>query len=430
MKDAILRHALITNPIVLKVIEAFPTAIPRIAILTLLSHGLFKCYNAVVLPPLQKESSTSVVTVSPITTRDNEFTATFTPIHFSDDESIVVTDIAADAEYTTMPVPAETTTEDKSFEVNVTKISAVLDRFESKILSLVGGTRFHPSPSITEEEMGNKKVDIVSEIDTLDTIATDIDLTTSNTSFEVIEVCDDKLVDVAHQDQNQLDCSDASNHLSLKSYEITLPSSESTSLWSTLTTPSSKAAVRAFGVIASALFSVNVLPPIVRHVVTVFAAIFILGLLVQEIRGAFSNRNNADALDSLIHDIEARTLSYKSEMEPLVVASQNEEIKASSSVLSSLRFWRTRLPILDGVANMSSELVLTQGNLNDENVGEYMTGELEEDVAPQVEPAVEYFDAAPVETTSPTSKSVWRWMTPVYSQPKMTRTACTAIVGM
>ena len=444
LKDAVMTHASIVNPTVLKVIETIPTAIRQIAILTLLAHGLMKFYNAVVRPFFRKESSTSTVSISPITTGDNEFMATFTPIHFSDDESVVVTDIAAEAEFTTLPVATETTKEDKAFEVNVTKISAVLDRFESKILSLVGGTRFHPSPSIlAEDEIEAKHIEVISSVEMEESVMTDIDSTT-NDSIEVSDDDQDKVTnrEETHNeetvDSERSVTNDKKSSLSLKPYEITLssPLPASSTLWSILTTPSSKAAVRAFGVIASALFSVNVLPPMVRHAVAVFAALFILGMLVQEIRGAFSTHENTDALDSLIHDIEERTLSYTNEMEPLVVASRHEEVEPTATH-SSLRFWRTRLPILDGIAHFSSQLISSRNNAENENVDECEIKEEEETADAsfsQFESDVHFYneaeqDAQPEVTTSP-PKNVWRWMSPVYSQPKMTRTACTAIVGM
>ena len=444
LKDAVMTHASIVNPTVLKVIETVPTAIPQIAILTLLAHGLMKFYNAVVRPFFRKESSTSTVSISPITTGDNEFMATFTPIHFSDDESVVVTDIAAEAEFTTLPVATETTKEDKAFEVNVTKISAVLDRFESKILSLVGGTRFHPSPSIlAEDEIEAKHIEVISSVEMEESVMTDID-STINDSIKVSDDDQDKVTnrEETHNeetvDSERSVTNDKKSSLSLKPYEITLssPLPASSTLWSILTTPSSKAAVRAFGVIASALFSVNVLPPMVRHAVAVFAALFILGMLVQEIRGAFITRDNADALDSLIHDIEERTLSYTNEMEPLVVASRHEEVEPTATH-SSLRFWRTRLPILDGIAHFSSQLVFSRKNAENENVDECEIKEEEESADAsfsQFESDVHFYneaeqDTQPEVTPSP-PKNVWRWMSPVYSQPKMTRTACTAIVGM
>ena len=194
-------------------------------------------------------------------------------------------------------------------------------------------------------------------------------------------------------------------------------------------TPSSKAAVRALGVIACAFFSENVLPPVVRQVVAVFAGLFILGMLVQEIRGVFSNCENANTLDSLIHDIEARTSAYASEMEPLVVASR-------PTSRSSLRFWRTRLPILDGIANFSSRFMSQNVLKDDETEAECDVKEVQEDTfteSVQFESDVHYYnetqEEGPKVIASP-SKNVWRWISPMHAQPKMTRTACTAIVGM
>lgn len=429
LKDVIMNHASIINPTAQKAIELFPAAIPKLAILALMAHGVMKFYNAVARTFLHKEPSTSAASISPITTDDNEFIATFTPIHFEEDDSVVVTDIACNPEFLTMPASTESAKEDKSFEVNVTKISAVLDRFESKILSLVGGTRFHPSPVLLEE-------DEVHEKQTDENVMVEPDITI-NESADMMDPCDDDSANMAQEfeihtadtiETEETKSMEKECIPSLKSYEIALSSSPSSPIWSTFMTPSSKAAVRALGVIACAFFSENVLPPVVRQVVALFAGLFILGMLVQEIRGVFSNCENANTLDSLIHDIEARTSAYASEMEPLVVSSR-------PTSRSSLRFWRTRLPILDGIATFSSHFV-SRDSLNDDTEAESDIKEVHEDAVTeshQFESDVHYFnetqEEAPKAVASP-PKNVWRWMSPVYAQPKMTRTACTAIVGM
>ena len=204
-----------------------------------------------------------------------------------------------------------------------------------------------------------------------------------------------------------------------------------------MTTSPSKAAVRAFGVMAIALSSVDVLPPVVRRTVAVVAAIVVVGIVVQEIRGVFSNGPAVNALDELIHDIEERTLSFTNKMEPVVVASRQDE-EVTSTSRSPLRFWRTRLPILDGIANFSSRSVASPKNLEDENNVDAEVTEVDEAAdseSPLFESAVHYYDKseqdAPETVTKTSSpKNVWRWMSPVSAQPKMTRTACTAIVGM
>ena len=433
LHDVLLTHASNINPTVQKAIQSLPAVIPQLAVFTLLVHSCIKFYNAVVLPFFRKESPTD----------ENEFIATFTPIQFVEDDSVIVTDMASKPEVITLST--ETNKEEDEFEVNVTKISAVLDRFESKILSLVGGTRFHPSPNV---EIDNEETDAVSPIDMYVRATSETDVTT----FELNDLCDEDQINLTEADESQTDelvqiedaciesesvvSMDKESNPSLKSYEIIL-SSSSSPLLSALTTSPSKVAVRAFGVMALALSSVNVLPLVVRRTVAVVAAIVVVGIVVQEIRGVFSNGPAVNALDELIHDIEERTLSFTNKMEPVVVASRQDE-EVTSTSRSPLRFWRTRLPILDGIANFSSRSVASPKNLEDENNVDAEVTEVDEAAdseSPLFESAVHYYDKseqdAPETVTKTSSpKNVWRWMSPVSAQPKMTRTACTAIVGM
>ena len=73
---------------------------------------------------------------------------------------------------------------------------------------------------------------------------------------------------------------------------------------------------------------------------------------------------------------------------------------------------------------------------DDETEAECDVKEVQEDTfteSVQFESDVHYYnetqEEGPKVIASP-PKNVWRWISPMYAQPKMTRTACTAIVGM
>ena len=335
--------------------------------------------------------------------------------------------------------------EERSFQVNVTKISAVLDRFESKILSLVGGTRF------AAKQEKEPCIDPFSE--SFEALP-DVDI-------EMTQFAEDDLVEVLHPDdeeENDVTVSPQDDELkdslfdheaspetsvveppecgtSLSNYEIMTPSSNK-SIWAAPLHSFTKSIVSSMaliGLVAGQVAAFSSIAPLLRHSLVTIAALCVLGLLLHELYQSYVPRalstRGGGSLDALLQQVESSATSFSKTMDPLVVEFTRRP---------HLRFFRTRMPILHSVAMVAERHAFSSLLLEEEKDSNILAAEAEGT------PAAEEIDTSDVVSTqcyyskadaSPTATAptnviapiLRRWATRPRSTPKV---ACTSIVGL
>jgi hypothetical protein len=313
--------------------------------------------------------------------------------------------------------------EERPLQVDVTKISAVLDRFESKILSLVGGTRFATAPKYPEanEEEEDASVTRIVTVPEVVEEATQVDI-------EMTQFAEDDLVEVLYDEEDELEHDTFTEPevapleqqqliTSLSPYEI-MSASKSLSLFNRVTR-SFLTTVTLIGIVSSQVSVFQSIPPMVRHSLVAMAALCLLGLLVHELYQVWTTKSaTIGTFDCLLQRVESSASSFSKNMDPLIVELTRRP---------HLRFFRTRIPILCGVAGIAKRMISASASLDEPNVAP----QLEEELQTEMDLSSEYSQSTDEETPRTIRASI---VAPIFRRWVTSRTtskvACTSIVGL
>jgi hypothetical protein len=328
------------------------------------------------------------------------------------------------------PLESPEEVEERLLQVNVTKISAVLDRFESKILSLVGGTRFAAASKHTEADEEDESAEPVVTA----TEVAESELEAPQVDIEMTQFAEDDLVEVLYDSEDEMEDSDLEHEASaeiktaplelpqfvtsLSPYEIMTKSKSFPQL--NLATKSILTTATLIGIVSSQVSVFQSIPPMVRHSLVAVAALCLLGLLVHELYQVWMNNSpSIGTFDSLLQQVESSASLFSENMDPLIVELARRP---------HLRFFRTRIPILDAVAGIAKRIASSSTSTLDEANVE---SEAEEDTPVEIDTSTQCSHSNDHETprtvrTNIVAPIFRRWVTP-RTTPKVT---CTSIVGL